>query len=239
VGIEWTAEAKAGALGIFDFHGIDVIQPAGLATIGYRHLAWFATLQVSQLAVPNVFVAAATISDQAIARLAIPLSSNERYYVMGYGAYNYGRLVDNAGTHYGFEQRNAGISLTARHERIPLWASLDYIFGSQLGNIGRGGSIPDLDRQAVMFTVGYVFSTDRESLPIFHGMLPAIPPLQQQNSEVLSRTPQAQGTTGVPGAPGWSGTPASPETPGAPGWSGATAPIANPVGSGNVNNVTR
>jgi hypothetical protein len=177
IGLEWAGELKVGALGVYDFQSIHVVEPAAIATVTYRRIAWFATLTLSQTAAPNVFIAAATINDQAIARLALPLDTAARYYVMGYGGYNYGRLVDYAGTHRGYEQRLVGASLTARSERIPLWGSLDYTYSSQLGNHPYG-TIPDLERQAVLLTVGWAFSTDHDQPPIFHGLMPSIPPLE-------------------------------------------------------------
>jgi hypothetical protein len=177
IGLRWSGELKAGALGIYDFHSIHVVEPAAIGIVSYRRIAWFATLTASQTAEPNVFIAAATINDQAIARLALPLDVAARYYVMGYGGYNRGRLVDYAGTHRGYEQRLVGVSLTARSERIPLWGSLDYTYSSQLGNQPIG-TIPDLERQAVLLTVGWAFSTDHDQPPIFHGLMPEIPPLQ-------------------------------------------------------------
>jgi hypothetical protein len=235
VGVSWAAELKGGALGVFDFQGTSVVEPAGFASIGYRRIAWFATLSAEQSAVPNIFIAAATISDQVLGRLALPLDRSERAYVMGYGGYTYARLLDSAGTHRGYELRTAGASLTARSERIPLWGSLDLTFSSQLGNKGPGlpGTIPDIERLALMLTVGWVFSTDHEVPPIFHGVMGAVRPLD----DVSGRSPAQGSPSGLPSggssgsgswgssSPGWSSSPPS-------GGSGGS-------GSGNVDNVTR
>ncbi len=183
LGFYWNTEVRAGALGVFDFQGTKVIEPAGIATIGYRQVAWYVTLSASQLAVPNVFIAAATISDQVAARLALPLSRSERYYVLGYGGYTYARLTDIQGLHRGYDLRFAGVSFTARHEHIPLWASVDYTYSSQIGNTSEGGTIPDLERQAVMLTVGYAFSTDHEQPPVFHGLMPAVLPMRDDQTK--------------------------------------------------------
>ena len=222
--------------------------------MNYRRVYWFATLTASQTAEPNVFIAAATISDQAMLRFALPLSRSERYYVLGYGGYTYARLVDSTGTYRGYDLWTLGASLTARSEHIPLWGSLDYTFSSQLGNIDTsGGSIPNLERQALLFTIGGAFTTGREQPPIFHGVMGAIRPMTDQTSGSAAGVPSSYGSGGVldtPGAPGWSGSPLSPgslppgssksskvvapvpTTPGAPGWSGTPTTTDTPGAPG-------
>ena len=268
-GLAWSGELKGGVLGIFDNQGTDIIRPAGSATVGYRQTYWFATLTAGQAAAPNVFIAAATISDSALARLALPIGHSERFYALGYGGYTYARLVDSTGTYRGYDLWTLGASLTARSEKYPLWGSIDYTFSSQIGNRTSGGSIPNLERQALLFTIGGAFTTGREQPPIFHGVMGAIRPMTDQTSGNAAgfpgsfgsggavETPGAPGWSGspqsalpagskvvtpvptTPGAPGWSGTPTTTDTPGAPGWSGSSNATPQGSGSGNVDNVAR
>jgi hypothetical protein len=257
-GLEWSTELTAGALGIFDDLGTSIIRPAGSATVGYRRLYWYGTLTAFQAAVPNVFVAAATITDSVFARVALPLGLSERYYVLGYGGFTYSQLVQPQGTFRGYDLWTGGASFTARSEKYPFWGSIDYMISSQTGNIGDfpGATIPDLERQSLMLTIGCAFTTGHEQPPIFHGVMGAIRPLTDQTSGPPVGNPASYGA-GAPGAtagaPGWSGSPnAAPPpgsssrskvvptltTPGAPGWSGTPtttdAPGA-PGWSGNGN----
>jgi hypothetical protein len=249
-GIAWSAEVKAGALGVFDSTGTHIIEPAGSAAVGYRQLYWFAQLTGFHSVVPNVFIAAATISDSVQLRFALPLGRSERYYALGFGGYSHARLADSQGTHRAYDLWTAGASLTARSEKYPIWGSLDYMVSTQTGNQPEGGAIPDIDRMALILTVGGAFTTGREQPPIFHGVMGAIRPLSEQNSG-SPVGPTSYGTGGVretPGAPGWSGSggpesdsglsgskskkPPAQETPGAPGWSGTPTTTETPGAPG-------
>jgi len=246
-GLEWSGELKAGALGIFDDLGTHFIEPAVIGTVGYRQLYWFATVTASQQAAPNVFIAAATLNDSVLARLALPIGTSERYYVLGYGGYTYARLVDIEGIHKGYQLWTGGASLTARSTRYPLWGSVDYTISSQEGNIPNGGTIPTLERQQLMLTIGGSFTTGPEPPPIFHGIMGAIRPLSQQSSGSPAGNPSSYGSGNsgleTPGAPGWSGSPEArapngskvktvPTTPGAPGWSGTPTTTDTPGAPG-------
>jgi hypothetical protein len=250
--LELSAEIKAGVLGVNDFHGASLVEPAGALTIGYRRLYWFASLIAYQAAVPNLFVAAATISDAVIARFAMPLGISERFYAIGYGGYTHARLVEVSGTVPGYNLWTFGASLTARSEKYPIWGSLDYTFSDQLGNGCTDPTvctqIPDLERMALMLTVGGAFTTGHEQPPIFHGVMGAIRPLTDQTSGSPAGIPSSYGSGGsreVPGAPGWSGAPdaqsapgsksktaPAPQTPGAPGWSGTPTTNETPGAPG-------
>ncbi|HVU53011.1 MAG TPA: hypothetical protein VHL80_20150 [Polyangia bacterium] len=248
-GLTWSAELKAGALGIFDDLGTHFIEPAVNGTVGYRQLYWFATVTASQQAAPNVFIAAATLNDAVLARLALPIGTSERYYAIGYGGYTYARLVDTEGIHKGYQLWTGGASLTARSKRYPIWGSIDYTISSQEGNLTSGGTIPTLERQQVMVTIGGAFTTGNEPPPIFHGIMGAIRPLSEQSSGSPAGNPSSFGTGAgpleTPGAPGWSGSPEArlpangakpstvvPVTPGAPGWSGTPTTTETPGAPG-------
>jgi hypothetical protein len=250
--LQLSAEIKGGILGVNDFHGASMVEPAGSLAVGYRRLYWFASLMAYQAAVPNLFVAAATISDAVLARFAMPLGRSERLYAIGYGGYTHSRLVENTGTVPGYNLWSFGASLTARSEKYPIWGSLDYTFSDQLGNgcVPMTGCtvIPSLERMALLLTVGGAFTTGHEQPPIFHGVMGAIRPLTDQTSGSAAGSPSSYGSGGtreVPGAPGWSGTPdaqsqpgsksktpPAPQTPGAPGWSGTPTTNETPGAPG-------
>jgi hypothetical protein len=246
-GLAWSGELKAGLLGIFDDTGTSIVQPAGNVTVGYRQLYWFATLTASQQAAPNVFIAAATINDSVLARLALPIGQSERYYTLGYGGYTHARLADSMGIHRGYDLWIGGASLTARSTRYPIWGSVDYTISSQYGNLTSGGTIPTLERQQIMLTIGGAFTTGHEQPPIFHGVMGAIRPLSNQLSGSAAGAASSYGTgvgpLDTPGAPGWSGAPGAqlpapgskvrtPSTPGAPGWSGTPTTTDTPGAPG-------
>jgi hypothetical protein len=175
--LTWFAELQAGALEVFDFHGTNIVEPAGAAALSYRRIEWFASLTASQAATSNLFIGAVTISDQVSARLALPLSRSQRTYLLGYGGYTYARFADREGTRRAYELRAAGASFTARGQRLPIWASLEYTISSQLGTEGVNGAVPDIRRQVVMLTVGGAFVLGPGTPSVFHGLLPAILPL--------------------------------------------------------------
>lgn len=206
--LAWFVELQAGALGAFE-QGTSAFEPAGTATVSYRHVDWFATLTASQSGAPNLFIGAATISDQALARLALPLTRSDRYFVVGYGGYTYARLVDGTGEHRAYELRTAGASLTARSERYPIFASLDYTFSSQLGNVNdvvgpssvpggpaRLGTIQDLERQTIMLTIGGAFVSGHGAPPVFHGVLPAIQPVEERGAARSEEKPAEEKPSG-------------------------------------------
>lgn len=231
LGLAWWVQLKAGALGILDFHGTQVLEPAALAEVTYRRIYWFATLSGAQTATANLFIGAATISDQAALRLALPLARSERFFLVGYGGYTYARLFDDTGVHRAYELRTAGASFTARSEHLPLWASLEYTYSRQYGNPNSGAAITidDLERQTVMLTVGGAFVHGAAAPPIFHGVLPGAVPLGESRPEDAGRSPEdlpAPTGNGEPGAGGaGSGQTGSGQSSG--------------QGSGNVKNVPR
>jgi hypothetical protein len=253
---ELSAEIKVGALGVIPVGGgSSLIEPAGTVTVGYRRTYWFASLTAYQAATPNLFVAAATISDAILARFALPLGHSERFYALGYGGYTHARLVQAGGTQPGYDSFTAGASLTARSDRYPFWGSLDYTFSDQQGNGCNDPTmctqIADIRRMALMLTVGGAFSTGREPPPIFHGVMGAIRPITDQQSGTAAGSPSSYGSGSgaglqTPGAPGWSGspgaqnpsvgpkskTPPAPSTPGAPGWSGSPTTTDTPGAPG-------
>jgi hypothetical protein len=229
LGLAWWVELKAGALGVLDFHGTEIVEPAAVASLNYRQIYWFATLSGSQTATANLFIGAATISDQATLRLALPLARSERYLLAGYGGYTYARLIDDMGTRRGYDLRLAGASFTARSERLPIWVSLDYTYSHQFGNTYLPpDNIPDLERQTVLLTVGGAFTRGAAAPALFHGVLPGVVPIGESRPEDAGRSPEdlsaPQGT--LDSGTGASGSPAA-------GGSGASG------GSGNVKNVPR
>ena len=232
LGLAWWVQLKAGALGILDFHGTQVLEPAALAEVTYRRIYWFATLSGAQTATANLFIGAATISDQAALRLALPLARSERFFLVGYGGYTYARLFDDTGTHRAYELRTAGASFTARGERLPIWASLEYTYSRQFGNgndLSTAIRIDDLERQTVMLTVGGAFVHGAAPPPIFHGVLPGAVPLGESRPEDAGRSPEdlpAPTGNGEPGA-------------GGAGSSQTGSGQSSGQGSGNVKNVPR
>jgi hypothetical protein len=231
LGLAWWVELKAGALGVLDFHGTEILEPAGVASLNYRQIYWFTTLSASQTATANLFIGAATISDQAMLRLALPLARSERYLLSGYGGYTYARLIDDMGTHRGYELRVAGASFTVRSERLPIWASLDYTYSHQFGNQDLPpDTIPSLERQTVMLTVGGAFAHGAAAPAMFHGVLPGVVPIGESRPEDAGKSPEdlsaPSGTLDSGAGASGGGAPAG----------GGSGPGG---GSGNVKNVPR
>jgi hypothetical protein len=166
-----SAEVQAGPIAMFKIGGPGVIAPGGSASLSYRRLIWFANVALTQTASPNLFVGGATISDQIFARLALPLGKSELYYVAGYGGYVYARMVNDTLTlTRAFDQLVGGLSLAARLQKLPVFASVTYLVVDQRGSGGPNdpqGEIPDLARQTVMLNVAGTFAFGRGTPPIF------------------------------------------------------------------------
>jgi hypothetical protein len=162
---------QVGAEGAFDLHGNGVIGPAGIASVDYKRVSWYATASVGQQLSPNLFLGQATVNDQALARATLPLTRSELFYVIGFAGYTYARLASSATSQKAYDLRAAGLSLTARSHWLPLWTSLDYTINDQHGNFIEGGNIPDRQWQSIMLTVGgaFAFGPGAEA-PVFHGV---------------------------------------------------------------------
>lgn len=167
----WSGEIQAGALALVNDDGKHVIAPAGRAALEYRDLGWFASLVVSQAPVANLFLGQATVSDQALARLSLPLDKRELVILTGVGSYIFARLTDSQGNlTRGFTQWSAGPSLMMRFAHLPFVAALEYTLTDQTGDDGSGaGAIPSLVRQTLMLTFGGTFAWGPGTPPLLHG----------------------------------------------------------------------
>jgi hypothetical protein len=172
----WISELQAGPLVVFRPNGDGIVSPAGLASINYQGTAqgtpWFATLSVSRSPAPNLFLGQATITDQVLLRLALPLDRRQTLFVTGFAAYLYARQVgtDVEGTNdltRLFDQITSGASLTARMSQHPFWASLAYTFVDQRGStyLVKQGTMPpaavrldDLRRRTLLLSAGGAFA---------------------------------------------------------------------------------
>jgi hypothetical protein len=173
--VAWALDTQGGAMGIFTPQLDGVIGPTGVATLGYRRLTWFASLTVAQTPSLNVFNGSATINDQAVARLALPLTTDERLNVIGFSGYTYARAAFSSRSGFSsqrvYDQRMAGVSLTGHTRTLPFWGSLDYSILDQHGNADGGGVFPDQRRQTIMLTVGGAFVFGAGTPPVFRSVL--------------------------------------------------------------------
>jgi hypothetical protein len=166
----WSVDASLGALVISDLSGDGFWAPAGIADLVYRRFTWFATLSVSQTTAPNFFIGGATLNDQAIARLTLPLNHSELLFVGGYASYTYARVADDSAHEKVFDLTSVGASLTAHARRSPLWGSLDYAFAEQHGSsLAIFGDVPTRRRQVVLVTIGGSFDFGPGTPPLFRG----------------------------------------------------------------------
>jgi hypothetical protein len=166
----WVVEFQAGPLAVFKLAGPAVIAPAGSATVSYSRLPWFATVRISQMPAPNLFVGAATISDQALANLALPLNKRELMFVSGFGGYTFARIADSSGRlQKAFDQLSAGVNLTGHLPKAPFWGALQYAITDQRGGNGSDMRVPDLVRQTLVLYVGGAFAWGPGTAPLFGG----------------------------------------------------------------------
>lgn len=166
----WAAQVQAGPVATFKPAGPGVIAPGFAIVVSYRHLPWFATLTLAQTASPNLFIGQSTINDQAAARVALPLNRRETLFVSGVASYIYARIATEQGSlERAFDQRTAGVALTARLSRLPIGASLQYAYVDQHGNDTPGREVPDLQTQTATLNVGGYFSWGPGTPPLFGG----------------------------------------------------------------------
>lgn len=169
--VRWSGEIQAGALALVNLDGKGLVAPAGRASLEYRDTAWFATMVASQAPVANLYLGQATVSDQVLARLSLPLDKRELVILSGVGSYIFARLTDGQGNlTRGFTQWSAGPSLMVRFAHLPLLAAMEYTLTDQTGDDGTGsGAIPSLVRQTLMITVGGTFAWGPGTPPLLHG----------------------------------------------------------------------
>jgi hypothetical protein len=165
---QWSAEGRIGVVGVFLLDGLrGLIAPAFQFSAVYKRERWFANAMIAQTATPNVFGGQATLSDIALVRAALPLTRSERYYFMGWASYMYGRAATRQGSTHVFDNRTVGASLTARSERMPYWAALEYLFTDQ-AFVGSGIG---LQRHVLMLNVGGTFIFGKGQPSPFRGVL--------------------------------------------------------------------
>lgn len=169
----WSAEARAGAVGVFLLDGLrGIIAPAVQLTASYQSTPWFFNAMFTQTATPNPYYATTTIADAVLLRAALPLTRSERYFFMGYGSYVYGRTARGIGElNHVFDAFTVGATLTARSEKYPVFAALDYVFVDQefVGGFGPAGG--HLRRQQLMLNVGALLSFGKGQPSPFRGLL--------------------------------------------------------------------
>jgi hypothetical protein len=170
--LQWSAEGRVGAVGVFLLDGIrGLIAPAFQFSAVYKRERWFANALIAQTATPNIFGGQATITDMALVRAALPLTRSERYYFMGWASYMYGRAATQAGSTHVFDNRTIGANLTARNEKYPYWASLEYMFTDQAFVGGGPGSEVGVRRNVIMLNVGGTFIFGKGQPSPFRGAL--------------------------------------------------------------------
>ena len=168
----WTTTVQAGPSTIFKLDGSGVLAPAFTATIDYARLPWFAGVSLVQSPAPNLFLGEATINDQLIVRLALPLTRSERLFVGGWGAYTYARISDQQQSLTRlYDQFVGGATLTGRVANWPLAFALSYMALSQRGSDVPNNSVASLARQTMFLSVRGVFGWGPGTPPIFGGVI--------------------------------------------------------------------
>jgi hypothetical protein len=156
----WSTSLQAGPAITYQVHppGTGVLAPAAIASLNYNRVPWYASLTATQTPMANAFLGAAILADEAIVRLAVPLTRNERLVVSGFGGYVYARIADaNGSLARAYDQLLGGLSLGYKVPNVPLSALANYTVVSQ-----RGGSAPGFP--VAGFAYQYVFITLRSDL---------------------------------------------------------------------------
>jgi hypothetical protein len=164
ISLRWTGEVQLGLTGIFLPHVSPSVGPAGNASLGYRRIAWFANLSVARVPTPNLFLGAPTINNQAVLRLVLPLNQTETAAIAGTAGYVYANPVNDQFTK-AFDQRSAGVVLSSKFGRLPVFGSLEYTVLSQHNN-PNVPIAPNLFRQVLMLNINGLFTFGPGTPPI-------------------------------------------------------------------------
>jgi hypothetical protein len=175
--LEWTAQLQLGAAMLFDQDRPDVVVPAGIATVDYRRQFWFATLTAARQPVANMFTALATINDQVVLNLTLPLDRGEFVAVGGFAGLVRAQVVDMAGELvHAYDQRTVGARVGKRFKNLPLIAALEYSFIDQVGS---SVGFVSLRRHMAMFHLAGTYQFGPGTPPILGGGLYQAPPPQR------------------------------------------------------------
>jgi hypothetical protein len=156
----WSTLLQAGPSVLVKLDGTGVLAP------------WFAALTLSQAPAANIYFGDATITDQVMARVGLPLTRSELIYVGGFGAYLYARIADGqAQLARDFDQLSGGVSLFVRFGHLPLAGAATYMALTQRGSSLPNHEIPDLARQTVLVTISGVLNFGKGTPPLFGGLL--------------------------------------------------------------------
>jgi hypothetical protein len=165
----WSASAEVGGMSAFRVEGGPiVVGPAWRAVLRYRRDFGQASLELARNPQPNVFLGEALVADRVSLRLAVPLDRRQRFFLLGLGSYQNGRLVTEPSVRGPFQDglavRAASGALAFRPQDVPVAVSLDYSFFDQEGRVATATArgVAPITRQAVMLVVT---GTLRENRP--------------------------------------------------------------------------
>jgi hypothetical protein len=165
----WSSQVQAGPAVIFKVGGPTVLSPAGVVALYYSRLPWFMSFTASQAPAPNLLIAQATVTDQVIARVAMPLGRSENLYVGGFASYIYAREATSGGSlTRAYDQIQGGASLFYRSQKSPIGASLTYVALTQRGN---GTLTQSMAYQSLLLSVSGAFAWGPGTPPLFGGVL--------------------------------------------------------------------
>jgi hypothetical protein len=169
----WSTWLQAGPAVIYLVgSGAGVAAPVGIAALNYARAPWFASLIAEQTPMANPYLGAAILADQVTARLAIPLTRNDRVVAGGFGGYSYARIADANG-HFSraYDAFVGGLTLAYRFPKMPLVAMASYTVTSQRGGDVPGFMIPDRGYEYAFLTLRGDLAWGRGTPPIFGGTL--------------------------------------------------------------------
>jgi hypothetical protein len=167
----WSAELQGGVGWMVPPSGKVLVLPAGIATIGYRHLPWYATLMLQHAAAPNLFLGIATINTQAALTVTLPLDRGERYVLAGFGSFARADVTDPVAGAYNYNLISVGSSLSVRFRDLPLFGSVTYTLIDQHGTAPMGGTL-DVVRHTVMVNLTAAFMWGPGTPPVGGGAGP-------------------------------------------------------------------
>jgi hypothetical protein len=169
----WSTLLQAGPAVMFRVDGTGaVVAPAGTAAVNYRRVPWYASLSAIQTPAPDLYLGGAILTDQVMARVALPLSKSELFFIGGYGGYTYARMANRMGDlQRNYDQFMGGVSLYGRMRKFPLTGGITYVAISQRGNASPTMSAPDLAMQTVFVSLSSNFAWGPGTPPLFGGPL--------------------------------------------------------------------
>ena len=169
----WSSELRAGMAWMMPPSGKVTPLPTAIANLDYRRFPWFAGVTAQHAPVANLFLGVATVNDQVLLRLSVPLDRGELVVLAGTASYSRARAADPndpLAAIYNYDQLAAGGVLSVRFKERPLFGSVAYSLMDQHGTAPMGaGQTLNVVRHTVLINLTAAFMFGPGTPPLMGG----------------------------------------------------------------------